>query len=97
MVIVECKNYSNDIANEEIDQLLGRFDQNRGRFGIITCREIDDKERLLERQRDLAKGGQAFILVLEDNDFRSILEAKAKGLENEIEGILHKKFRALIS
>src|SRR5579871_4047657 len=37
-VIVECKNYSSDIANEELDQLLGRFDDNRGKLGIITCR-----------------------------------------------------------
>jgi len=97
MVIVECKNYSTDIANPEIDQLLGRFDNNRGRFGIIACRNVDNEARLMERQRDLAKGGQAFILTLTDQDFVAILNAKAKVQDQLVENILHQKFRAVIS
>ncbi len=97
MVVVECKNYTKDIANPEVDQLLGRFDNNRGRFGIITCRGVQDRDRLLERQRDLAKGGQAYILALTDDDFRKLLEAKSKLEEEALGEILHQKFREIIS
>ena len=39
-VFVECKNYSNDPANPELDQLSGRFAVNRGRFGFLVCRNF---------------------------------------------------------
>ncbi len=49
IVIVECKNYSNDIENAELDQLIGRFDDNKGKFGIVTCRNVDKPELLHRR------------------------------------------------
>ena len=97
MVIVECKNYSSDINNPEIDQLLGRFDLNRGKFGIITCRAIDDEKLLLERCRDLAKGSTGYIIVLTDKDLLEILDFKSKDQDEAIETMLHRKFRDLIS
>lgn len=97
MVIVECKNYSKDINNPEIDQLLGRFDLNRGKFGIVTCRAVDNEKQLLERCRDLAKGGTGYIIVLTDDDLLQFLDLKAKDKSDEIEEILHQKFRDLIS
>lgn len=83
MVIVECKNYSSDIANNELDQLLGRFDKNRGKFGIITCRSVDNEALLLQRCRDAAVRDQGYILCLTDNDIVALLQAKAR-LDDEI-------------
>ncbi|MDW3181637.1 hypothetical protein [Roseobacter sp.] len=97
MVIVECKNYSTDINNPEIDQLLGRFDLNRGKFGFVTCRAIDNEKLLLDRCRDLAKGGSGYIIVLTDTDLLEILDLKSKDQSEAIEQVLHKKFRDLIS
>lgn len=97
MVIIECKNYTKDIVNPEIDQLLGRFDNNRGKFGIVTCRSVDSPKVLLDRCRDLAKTGRGYILTLTDKDFDLILDAKSKADETFIEGLLQKKFRELIS
>lgn len=95
MVIVECKNYSNDIENPEIDQLLGRFDRNRGKFGIIACRSVDKPDLLLKRCQDAASRSQGYILVLTDDDLIAMLEAKAELREIDIEAILHRKFREL--
>ncbi|QKC68475.1 hypothetical protein EB815_04595 [Mesorhizobium loti] len=89
-VIVECKNYSNDIHNQEIDQLLGRFDRNRGYFGIITCRDIDDRDILKKRLKDAATRGQGYIIALTDKDLMEMLEAKS--ILND-EGIRDKLFR----
>lgn len=95
-VIVECKNYSNDLANPEIDQLIGRFDENRGKFGIITCRQVDDVAALESRCRDAASRSQAYILVLTDKDMTTMLEAKSQLSEDVIEDMLHRKYRDLL-
>lgn len=95
-VIVECKNYSSDIANNEIDQLLGRFDTNRGKFGILTCRAIDNVELLQKRCQDISARGQGYIIVLTDMDLFEMLEAKAELNDRKIQEILHMKFRDLL-
>ena len=97
MLVVECKNYSRDIANPEIDQLLGRFDDNRGYLGFITCRAIDDRPLLLKRCQDLAKAKRAFILVFDDKDLFYLLEARKDEDEMRLQGLLHSKFREIIS
>ena len=96
-VIVECKNYSTDIANAEIDQLLGRFDNNRGKFGIITCRSIDKKKLLDERCRNAASRSQGYVIVLTDDDIVAMLEKKANLEDMKIEEVLHRKYQDLLA
>lgn len=96
-VIVECKNYSKDIHNQEIDQLLGRFDKNRGYFGIITCRDIENKDALEKRLRDAAVRQQGHIIVLTDNDIIGMLEAKAVLDDDAIRDKLFRLYRNLLS
>jgi hypothetical protein len=97
MLIVECKNYSKDIANPEIDQLLGRFDDNRGYLGFILCRAVDNTKLVMSRCKDLAKTKRAYILVFDDNDLLKLLDARKHGDNMQLEGLLHAKFRELIS
>ncbi len=97
MLIVECKNYSTDIANPELDQLLGRFDKNRGHLGFIMCRKIDKPKKLLRQCKDYAGPGKAFMMVFDDVDLLELLEARKMGDEGRMEGILHAKFRSVIS
>ncbi len=95
-VIVECKNYSNDIANTEIDQLLGRFDNNRGKLGLITCRSIDDLDLINKRCIDIASRQMGYIIVLTDEDIIYTLEAKANLDDKRIQSLLQEKFRVLL-
>lgn len=95
-VIVECKNYSDDLANPEIDQLLGRFDANRGKLGIITCRSVDNVAALEKRCRDAATRSQGYVLVLTDEDIVAMLRAKSELRDEAIEGMLHGKYRDLL-
>ena len=97
MIIVECKNYSSKINNPEIDQLLGRFDDNRGNFGIMTCRELDDNRSAVKKCKDLAKAKRGYIIILTDKDLVEILRAKAAQNEKAIENIFDTKFREIIS
>jgi hypothetical protein len=96
-VIVECKNYSEDLKNTEIDQLLARFDENRGKFGIITCRSIDDPALLARRLRDASSRSQGYIIALTDDDLIAMLIAKSRLEDDLIEGILHRKYRDLLA
>lgn len=73
-IIVECKNYSRDIKNPELDQLSGRFSPNRGKFGIAACREIEDMSTFLARCNDTVKDNRGVIIPLVDSDFVYMLE-----------------------
>ena len=74
-VFVECKNYSGDPANPELDQLSGRFSPSRGQIGLLVCRQIADKELFLRRCRDTASDGRGFIIPLDDSDIEQLIEA----------------------
>lgn len=73
-IIVECKNYSRDIANPELDQLSDRFSPNRGCFGIATCGSIENMEVFIARCNDTAKDDGGIIIPLVDDDFVYMLE-----------------------
>lgn len=73
-VVVECKNYSGDPANPELDQVMGRFSNDRGRIGFLVCRKFEDKALFQQRCRDAAKDGNGFIIALDDDDLRELAE-----------------------
>jgi hypothetical protein len=75
-ILMECKNYSGDIANPELDQLANRFSDRRGRVGLLVCRGFDDKELFLQRCRDTADDGNGFIITLDDGDLEHLVEGR---------------------
>ncbi|MCR5462642.1 MAG: hypothetical protein K6E87_06205 [bacterium] len=95
LIIVECKNYKDDISNPEIDQLAGRFSANRGYFGIVCCRDIDNEELLIKREQDLVRDKNEYIFHLTDEDFKNLLTIKKNG-EN-IDDYLLDKFRKILN
>lgn len=89
-VFVECKNYSKEVANPELDQLSGRFAPNRGKLGLLLCRTIDDRQRFIARCRDTASDDRGFIIVLEDDDLIQYLEL----VENDARDAINQRLRA---
>jgi hypothetical protein len=95
-VFFECKNYSADPANPELDQLAGRFGDKRGRFGFVVCRNVQDKALMLRRCKDTLLDGRGSILVLDDSDLKLLLALRSKSDQQSIDALLHEQMRALL-
>jgi hypothetical protein len=77
-IMIECKNYEIELKNEQWDQLAGRLNNRRGKFGILTYRKADDETQFLIRCRDFLNDGK-YIIALNDNDIESMLKIKLAG------------------
>jgi hypothetical protein len=82
LIPVECKNYTRDIENPELDQMIGRFSDHRGRVGIIVCRGFEDKDLFLQRCKDTANDRNGYIIALDDEDLKE-LATQAAALQFE--------------
>jgi hypothetical protein len=83
IVVVECKNYENDPANPELDQIAMRFSPDRGRVGLLVTRRIVDKPRMEARCRSAAVDGHGYVIALDDADLRRIAEGIQEALAND--------------
>mgnify|MGYP003344081919 FL=1 len=90
---VECKNYAREIANPELDQMIGRFDPNTGKVGLIVCRTLEDEGYFLKRCNDSYKSQHGIILPLTDADILHLLGELKMGREHPEEEFLMRKLR----
>jgi hypothetical protein len=94
-VIVECKNYAEDLGNPEFDQLTGRFSPSRGRFGIICCRTNGDRKAIVARSKDAMNDDRGTVLVFNDDEIVAMLKTVAAGNRKDIFRTLEKKYREI--
>jgi len=73
-IFIECKNYSRDVTNPELDQMGGRFSVGRNQVGFIVCRSIDNMNLFLDRCQDTFKDGRGLIIPLVDKDLIDLLQ-----------------------
>lgn len=96
-IFFECKNYSEDLDNPVLDQMVGRFSPNRGKFGIIICRNIDNESLFMKRCSDSYKDQHGLIIPLTDNDITLVLQKKKEGVTDFVEVILAEKARTIMN
>jgi hypothetical protein len=92
---IECKNYSRDVANPELDQMIGRLHVNTGKFGLIVCRRLEDAALFRERCRDVYQNQQGIIIPLVDADLLTILRALQQNQKMPDETVLQAKLREI--
>jgi hypothetical protein len=97
LIMVECKNYSADPKNPELDQLSSRFGPNRGRLGVLVFRRAEDYDLMLARCKDTARDDRGFVLPLSDAEIVEYLALVRDGRRSEIDERLERILRALIS
>lgn len=95
-VPVECKNYSRKLKNPEYDQLSGRFGVQRGWIGILCYRGFSEKATVLQHCRDTAQAGRGYILALDDEDLKELVEQRKQSEDGTNFELLWSRFKALI-
>ena len=95
-VYVECKNYTGDVANPELDQLSGRFSNRRGRVGILTCRTIEQEDLFIKRCADTFEDERGLILPITDIDLKTALHFFPEKGTEALESILTKKYEKIV-
>lgn len=85
IVPVECKNYSTDPGNPEVDQLAMRLSPDRGEVGIMVCREVKDRDVLMQRQRAVLRDGHGYTLVLDDGDLLELAQFAESNRSEEVD------------
>lgn len=94
-IMVECKNYTRDIANPELDQIAGRFSPNRGQFGLIVCRKIDNMDIFIDRCADTFRDHRGLIIPLTDEDMMDILHGLIEHDYEIAERLLQDRFHKI--
>ncbi len=95
LVFIESKNYSGDVKNPELDQLIGRFSTRRGKLGILSCRKIDNEKLFISRCVDNFKDDNGLIIPLTDKDIQRCLK-QGQNCGKELESILYEKSQIII-
>lgn len=95
-VFIECKNYTKELNNPELDQMSGRFGHQRGYFGIITCRSMDNRDRIVSRCRDTVNDGRGYIIFFEDRDFDKLLSFVENNHRAHADAFLQRRLRACL-
>lgn len=100
IVPIECKNYSHDPQNPELDQIAMRLSPARGQVGILITRKIDDKELFRARCRSAAHDGHGYVLAVDDDDLRVLVDgvvaARNAGTETREFALLRTLFKDLL-
>jgi hypothetical protein len=89
-VPIECKNYTTEVANPELDQLAGRFSVNRGKFGFLSCREFENRKLFIERCRDTFKDDRGLTVPLDDETVLQLLYLVRSGRRSDIDAEITK-------
>jgi hypothetical protein len=97
LIWIECKNYSKDVANPELDQLSGRFSPSRGKVGLLVCRSFDNKDRFFDRCKDTAKDDRGFIIPLDDDDLATLVAQRKDAEFFQQWTLLSERFERLVS
>ena len=86
-ILIEIKNYSNDIRIPEIAQLAFRLQHGRSNIGLLVFRVVEDRVKLFNNLNDHFNGRkrEAIILPLSDEDLRVLLTFKGKNESNRID------------
>jgi hypothetical protein len=84
-IVIECKNYTEEIGNRELDQLSGRFSRERGQVGISCSRNMWAQDQIYKKCTDTFSDGRGLILPIDDRDVKEMLSRIANGNRPQVD------------
>lgn len=96
-IVVECKNYREDIGNPELDQLAGRFSPNRGKMGLLLYRRAVDRDKCIQLCKDAFHDDRGWVLPLDDTDLGVLVEERQVEPSSVSFSLLEQRFSEIIS
>jgi hypothetical protein len=94
-IFVECKNYTGEVANPELDQLSGRFSNRRGKVGILACRTLDQNDAFMKRCADTFEDDRGLIIPITDEDLNAALTNFPSQGAEALEQIIASKYKQI--
>lgn len=95
IIFIECKNKNKKLTNTEYSQLYDRFDDYRGKFGILVSRDKVDENEVLSHVKPKIKKGY-YVLVLDDKDLLKLLKLRIEDGEEAVDEFFEKKVKELV-
>ena len=95
-IMIECKNYTDDIRNPAYHQIESRLGRQSGRFGIIICRDIEDVDLALERSTFIHRQRSNIVITLTDSEIKELVELKLEDDDESIDYYLEDKLKKII-
>jgi hypothetical protein len=95
-IVFECKNYTNEVANAELDQLAGRFSPNRGTVGFLLCRTFKKRQLFVQRCQDTFSDGHGLIIPLDDDAVLRLLALIESGRRRKMDEELSRLVREVM-
>jgi hypothetical protein len=89
----EMKNYSHDPENDQFDQLNGRFNDQRGHFGVLVCRRAE-REAAIDRCKTFLNNN--YVIYLTDSDLVELLQFRRDNDEDSINELMDTRLRAVL-
>lgn len=94
IIFLECKNITTKLTNKEYQQLYGRFDDERGKFGVLICRDKKDENEVLRQTKDRKKKG--YVIVLDDKEMLKLIKLRFDEGESAIDEYFEKKMKKFL-
>lgn len=92
--IVEAKNITGDPGNTEFDQLNGRLNAYRSKFGILICRNIQDSARAIKICKTYLP--DRYVIFLTDEDIVTLLKLYREKKHDEIDDYMDNRLKEIL-
>ncbi len=96
-LIVECRNFTCKSEELDLEHLCADLSPTRGTVGILVCRGVEDKQKSLEKCKNIVRHSGCYILVLGDSDLKQLAVEKTHESESLEFQFLQSKFNQLLS
>jgi hypothetical protein len=90
---IECKNYNDNLGNNEFNQLADRLSPETGLLGFLFCRRIKKREDISYHVSDRYMRHKKCILVFDDQHLQDLVEMRRHQDYRRIESLLRKMIR----